>query len=1109
MRFDSRRTKVAPAWRDAASSAASFKTQSRAVTVGCPRCAGRFLRVLAGALVIVAIHGVVTAADTEPPAAEASFQKEVRPIFEAKCARCHGAHTQKAGLSLSSVEGIEKGGESGPILDRESPEDSTLYEYVHERTMPPEGEGELSEPQIDLICRWIRQGAKLPSESPASVARLTQHDALPILLLRCAACHGHQRREAGLDIRSRASLLRGGKSGPALVPGHPEESLLLARIEAGEMPPHKKLAAYSVKPVTPNELKILTAWIASGAPEVDISPDVATDEPDPLVSDEDRAFWAFQPPRAVSVPKVRHADRLSNPIDAFVLARLEDRGLSLSPEADRRTLIRRVYFDLLGLPPTPRAVETFVSDTRPDAYRRLVDRLLDSPRYGERWGQFWLDLAGYADSEGVQNADLVRPCAWRYRDYVIRAFNADKPYDRFLLEQLAGDELAPYEGQPEVSPEIYDNLVATGFLRMTPDGTDAPITSFVPDRLEIIDDVIEVFSSSVLGLTIKCARCHTHKFDPLPQRDYYRLAAVFKGALDQHDWLTPNPKGKGDSAATQARRLAYGTAEEIQAWRAAGGKAEDQPRIRALWDRGEPSPTYILRRGNYLNRGPLVGPGVPSVLTDGKTPFDVKPPWPGAKKTGRRLALARWVTRSDHPLTARVMVNRVWKYHFGAGIVQTLDNFGKTGARPTHPKLLDWLAVRFVKDGWSIKSLHRLMMTSSVYRQSSAITAQRERLDPDNALLSRMPMRRMEGEVLRDSLLLLADRLDATPFGPPDALKARADGMVTVAPRRGVERSWRRSIYALKRRTQPLTLLQNFDLPQMNPNCTLRSESIVAPQALHLTNDALIRELAVAFAERLEKEAADDPPSQVELAFELATGRRPTPEKRRAAEQSLDELAATWLRKLPGKQTTLAATHELWIREIEPDRVFENDLISVWSRASTDGGRRFGLVEFDLSKLADLPLTAAHLELGVLDSSPLVQTAALIPPGIDRCCWNDYLREKADSAQPLSGLGRVTLHDATAAVGTYVTSESATKDDLEKLQSVARAGGKLTLVLMAAEDGTRYRQDWDDGAHGTTRSNPPRLVVSCGRPDPEAARHRALVNLCHALLNSAALLYID
>ncbi|PYV36368.1 MAG: hypothetical protein DMG06_30890 [Acidobacteria bacterium] len=785
-------------------------------------------------------------------------------------------------------------------------------------------------------------------------------------------------------------MLKGGKSGPIIVPGKPDESLIIQKIRSGEMPPKKRMLEMGVKPITPSETERLARWIAQGVPEGNVAPDVATTEPDSLVSDKDRQFWAFQPPRPVVVPSVSHAAPVRNPIDAFVLAKLEEKGLTLSPEADRLTLIRRACFDLTGLPPEPDEVQSFLQDQDPRAYEKLIDRLLASPRYGERWGRYWLDVAGYADSEGGKlSADHPRPVAYRYRDYVIRSFNADKPYDRFLLEQIAGDELIDYENAPVITQEIMDSLIATGFLRLGPDSTSEREVNFVEDRLDVISDEIDVFSSGVLGLTIKCAKCHSHKYDPIPQRDYYRLAALFKGAYDEHDWLMPQHAGDGgkvmgtrylpyvipgatpvqliieegkrealeqkaepikkkllDQKLAQLpatlhedlRRMLVTPPDkrnELEKYLAekfekilkiepeelkrsdAGYKKEaeeserqvkllefrklPEPKITALWDRGVPSPTYILRRGDPASFGRLVGPGVPSVLTDGKTPFEVQPPWPGSSKTGRRLALARWLIRQNHPLTARVMVNRIWQHHFGTGIVKTLANFGNTGARPTHPELLDWLASEFVRQGWSIKSMHRLMMTSSTYRQQSTVTPVLEKMDPENLLLSRMPLKRMEAEVLNDTLLLISGRLDETPYGVPEPVLVRDDGLVTPIE---TEKGMRRSIYVAQRRTDLPTILENFDLPPMSPNCVERNVSTVAPQALHLMNNAIIHRLAEAFAGRVKKEAGADPEKQVERAYWIAFSRPPTDEEKKIGLEALNRL------KIEQAKQSLAETKE-------------------------------------------------------------------------------------------------------------------------------------------------------------------------------------------------------
>jgi hypothetical protein len=928
-----------------------------------------------------------------------TFETDIRPLFQAKCWRCHGEKTRKAELDLRSVAGVLKGGESGPAIVPGMPQKSLLFEKVHDGVMPPVKKDRLSASEVLAIRRWIEAGApaRATSSEPdrhLSPTAVTQHEVMPILLRRCTVCHGLHRQEGGLDLRSKAAMLRGGKSGPAVVVGKPEESRLIKKIRSGEMPPRDRLVEVSVKPIEQAETDLLHRWIASGAPEVVLSPDVATTTPDSLVTDKERDFWAFRSPQPVSVPRVRDAMRVRNPIDAFILQKLEQKGLSLSPEADRLTLMRRAYLDLTGLPPESAEVEAFLADRAPNAYEKLIDRLLASPRYGERWGRIWLDLAGYADSEGKREQDLPRPHAWRYRDYVIRSFNVDKPYDRFLLEQLAGDELADYEHAPEITSEIYDDLVATGFLRMAPDGTWANITSYVSDRIEVVADEIDVLGSAVMGLTLKCARCHSHKFDPLPQRDYYRLVDVFKGAYDEYDWLKPDVRpglGPVSEDVLGGRNLPYVTTTEKQAWKTQNAKIQreidalrsaldlkarslsakyleerlallpdvlradlrtmlttapvkrtsvqrylackfenqlrldldtlkamdpafkresgetearvraleakrlPEPRIQALWDRGEPSPTYIYRRGDPLSPGHLVGPGVPSVLTDGKTPFDVKPPWPGAKKTGRRLAFARWLTRPEHPLTARVAANRLWKHHFGTGIVKTLGNFGKAGSLPTHPELLDWLAEELVRQGWSLKALHRLLMTSATYRQSSAVTPDQEKPDPDNVLYSRMPLVRLDAEALYDTLLLVAGCLDETRFGPGDRVQVRPDGLVTPA---GTVRGWRRLIYVQQSRKQMPTHLENFDYPQMNPNCIERRDSTVATQALYLMNDGMVHQLAEQFARRVRHEVGNNPAKQIERVYLIALSRFPSSEEKRIGLEGLAKLTDHWTKQM-------------------------------------------------------------------------------------------------------------------------------------------------------------------------------------------------------------------
>ena len=919
----------------------------------------------------------------------ATFETEVLPIFEKKCVGCHNPQDRKAELDLSSGRGLFQGGESGQVVDLNEPEESLLYEMVHEGVMPPEGKGErLTDVELHALAEWIATGSLFADGTKAkdllAAVPLNQHDIQPIMLTRCTSCHGGRIRRGDLDLRTRAAMLQGGKSGPAIVLGKPTESLLLKRIHAEEMPPRDQLIIAGVKPITSQEVSKITQWITAGAPTKEVTADVATSEPDTVVTDHDRQHWSFRPlPAEVAVPQVPDAGE--NPIDAFVLRKLKENQLAFNPEAERAVLLRRVSFDLTGLPPTPTEVMAFLENEDPQAYEEMVDALLRSPRYGERWGRFWLDAAGYADSEGKRSADPLRKYAYRYRDYVIRAFNADKPYSRFLLEQIAGDELADYSDPSKLTPEIIDNLIATGFLRMAPDGTGSDVVNTVAERMEVISDEIDILGSTVLGLTLKCARCHSHKYDAIPHRDYYRLVAVFQGAYDVHDWLKPiSVAGQSDghfqsraldvalpaeraavekqnqevqlridaeknkvSAAEEIARRKYFEAaiaelpEAIRADVAAAVRQAEPDRsavqkyleskftaaltltpaqvkadatyqkvmkevaertkalesekqtvalIRALWDRGEPSPTYIFRRGDHREPGRLVGPGVPSVLTNGRTPFELVPLWDGAKQTGRRRALAEWLIEPDHPLTARVMVNRIWKHHLGQGIVASVDNFGKLGDLPTHPELLDWLAREFVNRGWSMKQLHRLILTSKTYRQSSFLSENHLQLDPENRYVSRMPLRRMDAEEVRDTLIFMAGALDETPFGEPDSVDVAKDGLIVAIAQND---QFRRSVYLRQRRKEMPTFLETFDLPQMNPACQGRATSNVAQQALYLLNNQMVRDLSKRFAGNVGQARAE-PIARIQEVYLTALGRPATSAELEIGQAALGELEQEW-----------------------------------------------------------------------------------------------------------------------------------------------------------------------------------------------------------------------
>jgi mono/diheme cytochrome c family protein len=900
------------------------------------------------------------------------FESDILPVFKARCLACHGGATPQAKLDLSTRESAVAGGKSGPAVIPGSSEKSLLVEKLLSKTMPPV-EPKLTDEQISLIRMWIDKGdAALAAKAPVAV---TESDVLPIFQMRCVVCHGKRKQEGGLDLRFQAARLKGGKSGPALVPGKPEESLILQKIVSGQMPPPKLLIEAFVRPPSSAEVEKLRKWIAGGA--LPAPKDAAGDTVDPRVSDQDRMFWSFQAPKRLPAPNVRHQDLVRNSVDAFLLQKLEAANLSFSPEASRLTLMRRAYLDLIGLPPSPAEIEQYLTDNRPNAYELMIDRLLASPQYGERWAKFWLDAAGYSDSEGVIDDDLVRGNTWRYRDYVIRSLNRDKPFDQFLCEQIAGDEMVHYQQAKQVDPEGMEKLVATGFLRMVPDGTYSPANSSIAERINVISDEVEILSSAVFGLTIGCARCHNHKYDPIPQRDYYRLSAILQTAYDPYDWVKPTDRYLDFAPEAERKEVAAFNApieaqikiveaakeQKAKPWRdqlleerlavlpevvrddlkAAAAvpadkrtqtqkyliekfedtlkiadedlekkfpqfktqaaefnkqieenkkKLREKPQIRALYEMGgEPSGTYLLRRGEAQQIGEAVQPGVPSVLkVAGLAPYQVTQPWPEA--SGRRLALARWLVQPNHPLTARVMVNRIWMHHFGKGIVASPSNFGHTGVPPSHPELLDWLATEFVRTGWSIKAMHRLMVTSTAYRQESRVSPEAQSADADNTLLSRMPLRRMDAEQLHDSILLVAGELNPAQFGPSVPVDVLPAGEIVAkgSPKEG----WRRAIYILERRTTPPTMLEVFDLPRMSPNCIVRSYSTVSTQALQMMNSEVIRERARYFAGRLLDEFGDNQEAQIEQICLRSFGRRPTPQETALAVRDLRDLAGKW-----------------------------------------------------------------------------------------------------------------------------------------------------------------------------------------------------------------------
>jgi hypothetical protein len=638
-------------------------------------------------------------------------------------------------------------------------------------------------------------------------------------------------------------------------------------------------------------------------------------------------------------------------------------------------LIRRVSFDLTGLPPTLREIDAFVTDKAANAYERMVDRYLASPRYGERWGKYWLDTAGYAESNGYFSADSDRPHAWRYRDYVIRAFNADKPFDRFVQEQLAGDELAGYKPGGDVTPETAELLTATHFLRNAPDGTgesDGNPDEVRIDRYTVLEGTVQITMNSLLGVTIQCARCHKHKFEPISHAEYYQLQAIFFPAYNPERWKQPKDrivevgtqkeredwKRRNDLVEQQLKTLNAKLASEERSFREQflrerlkdlavplqdkiiqavnapikkrskeqnallkthakatqvsvddiakrypdfAATREQVKKSSAAQEKERPAPMtklsvfvetdanppvhHVLLRGQHNQPGNEVQPGVPKSLVTANNAFRVAERPAGQVSTGRRLAFARWITAPENPLFARVMVNRIWQHHFGAGLSATPDNLGQSGARPSHPELLDYLASEFVKSGWSVKAMHRLILHSAVYRQSSSPRPDLEKMDPDNRLLGRFPLRRLDAEAVRDALLSIAGDLDARVGGPYVPSRRTKEGTVDVAENQ--DGAKRRSVYLQQRRTQVVTLLQLFDAPTIVGNCSTRTTSTVPLQSLALLNSTFIRARASSLEQRLTREAGADAIARLNLAFRLAYGRVPDAAEAEAAERFL------------------------------------------------------------------------------------------------------------------------------------------------------------------------------------------------------------------------------
>ena len=807
-----------------------------------------------------------------------------------------------------------------------------------------------------------------PESSIAQAARM-------VLEKNCVSCHGISEM-SGLDLREREAILKGGTRGPALVPGKAEESLLFLAASHDEsveirMPP-------SEDPLPAEHLKILRQWINEGAPWATGVEQVEKSAAEP-------SWWSFKKLRRPALPRLKKGLEPSNPIDAFVLARLEEKGLEPAPRADKVTLLRRAYFDLIGLPPTPEQAERFLEDTAPDAYEKLIEELLASPRYGERWGRHWLDVVRYADSAGFEG-DAYYPNAWRYRDYVVKSFNDDKPYDRFVQEQIAADELWPdnmdLQGFYDLSLEKLEHMearVGTSLYTFGPEIQESYLDA-TRLRYERLTDWINTTGAAFLGLTLECARCHDHKFDPISQRDYFRLQAIFAPSVptripvetdvavvtrDEHyhfsivldeartayqtfekkvkDGVIENKKKEFPAEVVRAYEipLEKRTAREVEL-AAPLVKAYENIKIEEFLTEEEvryhqelsqkvvkavmevplkegshgvrfdgffdvPSATvlghvpaelipstYLLDRGELGRRKSRVSPGLPSALCDESVP-EVFPMDSFGPRYRKQLAL--WLTRPSHPLTARVMVNRIWQGHVGRGIVGTTNDLGHQGELPTHPELLDWLASEFVDRGWSIKSMHGLIMLSDTYQRASRFSSEQHRdADPENRYLWRMNRRRLEAEAVWDSIHAVAGTLNLKMGG-----RAVAPPLSTLemAPLR-IKSRWvtpadpaearRRGIYIMVRRNFTFPMFDKFDVPNSSVSCARRDMTTVAPQALWALNNQTSFHQAQQFAARLVREGGEAPSEWVETAWRLGLSRQPSPGEKQEALELLQRL---------------------------------------------------------------------------------------------------------------------------------------------------------------------------------------------------------------------------
>ena len=855
-----------------------------------------------------------------------SFEADIRPIFETHCLSCHGAESAQSGLVMETVEALLTGGDrEGPSVVPGKSGESSLLLYMRGERQPqmPMGGDPVPQEQINLIAAWVDQLS--PSTVDASreatvTADVSTHQfetaIKPVLEQHCFSCHSIQNHQSGLVLESMASVLKGGSlGGPGVIPGNSASSPLIQRLR-GEKSPRMPLNG---KPLSEEQVERIARWVDEM--EVTASPDKAV---------ADKPGWPWTPLKNPLVPDVEQKSWVRNPIDAFVLAKMEEKGMEPAPPVSKRQLLRRLYFDLIGLPPTPDEMEAFLNDSSPKAYENQIEKLLADSRYGERWARHWMDVVRYGDSVGG-GLDYPLPHMWRYRDYIIRAFNQDKPYDRFIKEQIAGDSFRFY-GE--------EGKIATAFLNL-----QVQVEGSGDQRRDFLTDVVNTTGSVFLGVTLGCARCHDHKYDPIAHKDYYRIEAFYapmpkpqpqavpftqyelpnqdpelwerkskewddrlkkrkewadklrsqvKEIVDPHRILM-SPLDLKDWVVADLRRVPFSTSdlvpEEISKQFSLIGRQNarfanpnDPNRYKPmayapsepLGSLGYAPTTFLLKGGDPDLKQEVVEPGFVVAASGDPNPVDLKG-WTGS----RRKKLASWLASPENPLSPRVMVNRIWQHHFVKGLVTTPSDFGKNGGGTIHPELIDWLASEFIENSWSIKDMHRLMLQSNLYRQSlvNPHAKEYEVIDSVNRYLWRMPPIRLEAEVIRDSILAVSGEMNPTAGGPSFFPELEDDIMKrarTWWEPDSLEERNRRSIYMLQQRVLVSPLITVFDGPNISESCDVREVTTVTPQVFALFNSKFAHEKSRAMAERIVREVGEDPARQVERVFQLSLQRQPT-----------------------------------------------------------------------------------------------------------------------------------------------------------------------------------------------------------------------------------------